>query len=497
MFEFEEDLAVGATIKVVGVGGGGGNAIKTMMRARVEGVDFLAVNTDAQALRQNDAPIKIQVGKQITRGLGAGADPEVGREAALEDMEIIRDAIAGSDMVFVTAGMGGGTGTGAAPVVAKIARDLGILSVGVVTKPFSFEGRKRMKVAEQGIAALKKEVDTLICIPNDNLLSLADKNMPMLDSFKMVDHVLLQAVRGISDLITTPGLINLDFADVNTIMRDAGVALMGTGTAAGENRALEAAKMAISSPLLENVAISGATGILLNITGSSNMTLFEVNEACKLIQEEAHEDANILFGTVINDGAADEITVTVIATGFEKDEIQETAKKPVSKKSYYPKDWLYPLPETTAPAAEPAAAKKAPVVSGQGDSRESIRDVFNHGQQNPEPVVPSVLPMGTQHTLQPHPSRELRGTVSESKAPGSVWGEPAAPKAKRPEGNPAPQIRTASAAREPASQAIRRPVSRIHEERNELKKTLKHFVGFNDFDDDKYDVPAFIRRRAD
>src|SRR3989339_547819 len=294
MFEFEDDLSVAAKIKVVGVGGGGGNAIKTMMRARMEGIDFAAINTDIQALKLNEAPTKIQIGSQLTKGLGAGANPEIGRHAAIEDAAIIQETLKGSDMVFITAGMGGGTGTGAAPVIGKLARALGILTVGVVTKPFSFEGKKRMRHADEGIAALKNEVDTLICIPNDNLLNLADKNTPIIDSFKMVDHVLLQAVKAISELITTPGLINLDFADVNTIMRNAGVAVMGTGVASGENRALEAARLAISSPLLENISVAGATGLLLNITGSSNMTLFELNEACKLIQQEAHEDANII-----------------------------------------------------------------------------------------------------------------------------------------------------------------------------------------------------------
>lgn len=316
MFEFEENFDQGAKIKVVGVGGGGGNAVKTMIRSGLEGVEFIVANTDVQALKGNDANVKIQLGTELTRGLGAGSNPEVGMQAAMEDAEVIKETLSGADMIFVTAGMGGGTGTGGAPVIARLARELGILTVGVVTKPFLFEGRKRQKQAEMGITALSNEVDTLITIPNERLLAVSGKDTPMLDTFKAADDVLLQAVKGISDLITIPGLINLDFADVRTVMQETGMALMGTGISQAENRAIEAARQAISSPLLENISISGATGILLNITGSSNMTLYEVNEACKLIQEEAHEEANIIFGAVIDDNLQEGMRVTVIATGF-------------------------------------------------------------------------------------------------------------------------------------------------------------------------------------
>jgi cell division protein FtsZ len=319
MLEFESNgMDTQARIKVIGVGGGGGNAIDTMITNRMAGVDFVAANTDVQALAKNKAPLKLQIGAELTAGLGAGANPEVGRQAALEDREQIEALLHGSDMVFITAGMGGGTGTGAAPVIAEIARSMGALTVGVVTKPFFFEGNRRRRQAEEGIASLKAAVDTLITIPNQRLLSITDPQTTMLDAFKKADEVLLNAVRGISDLITIDGHINVDFADVKTIMREQGMALMGTGRASGEKRAIEAAHQAVSSPLLEDVTIDGATGILINITGGSNLTLHEVNAAATLIQEAAHEDANIIFGSVISDNMRDEVVITVIATGFDR-----------------------------------------------------------------------------------------------------------------------------------------------------------------------------------
>ncbi len=306
-----------AKIKVIGVGGGGGNAINTMISCRLEGVDFIAANTDLQALESNQAPIKIPLGGALTKGLGAGANPEIGRNSAIEDRERIAEVLSGADMVFVTAGMGGGTGTGAAPVIAQVARECGALTVGVVTKPFGFEGKKRRRQAEEGILILSQSVDTLITIPNDRLLTIAGQKTTMLDAFRKADEVLLNAVQGISDLITIPGLINVDFADVKTIMSNMGRALMGTGRASGERRAIEAAQQAISSPLLEDVSITGATGILINITGGPDLTLYEVNEASSLIQEAAHEDANIIFGSVIDANIVDEVRITVIATGFD------------------------------------------------------------------------------------------------------------------------------------------------------------------------------------
>ena len=316
MFELVEQFNLNARIKVIGIGGGGGNAVNTMIGAKLNGVEFLVANTDAQSLDASRAPVKIQLGDTITKGLGAGANPEIGRRAALEDQETIKEYLAGSDMVFLTAGMGGGTGTGGAPVIARAAREAGALTVGVVTKPFVFEGKKRMRQAEEGIEELKESVDTLIVIPNQRLLSIAAKTTTMLEAFQKADDVLLQAVRGISDLIITPGLINLDFADVRTVMAEMGLALMGAAAATGENRAIEAAQKAVSSPLLEDISIQGARGVLINITGGTDLCLHEVNEAASMIQEEAHEDANIIFGAVIDENISDEIRITVIATGF-------------------------------------------------------------------------------------------------------------------------------------------------------------------------------------
>ena len=315
MFEFVESDN-GATIKVIGIGGGGGNAINNMINASLVGVDFIAANTDAQSLEVSKAHTKLQLGVNITKGLGAGANPEIGRSAALEDADQIRQALDGTDMVFLTAGLGGGTGTGGAPVVAQIAKEIGALTVAVVTKPFNFEGRQRMKTADKGIKELKETVDTIITIPNNRLLSLAAKKATFLEMLKKADDVLLYAVKGISDLITVPGLINLDFADVKTIMSEMGMALMGTGMSSGEDRATEAAQKAISSPLLEDVSISGAKGVLMNISSGLDLTIDEVQEASSLIQKEAHEDANIIWGTVLDQSAGDELRVTVIATGI-------------------------------------------------------------------------------------------------------------------------------------------------------------------------------------
>jgi cell division protein FtsZ len=307
-----------AKILVIGVGGGGGNAVNTMISGNLDGVEFVVANTDMQALEANMAPHKIQLGNALTKGLGAGANPEIGRRSAEESMQSIADLIAGADMVFVTAGMGGGTGTGAAPVIAQIARDCGALTVGVVTKPFGFEGKKRSKQAIEGVERLAAAVDTLIVIPNERLLALVGQQTSMVEAFRKADSVCLNAVQGISDLMTVPGLINVDFADVRTIMSNMGRALMGTGVGEGKRRATEAAEMAISSPLLEAVSIEGATGILINITGGPDLTLHEVNEASTLIQNAAHEDANIIFGSVIDPNLSDEVRITVIATGFDR-----------------------------------------------------------------------------------------------------------------------------------------------------------------------------------
>ncbi len=322
MLEFDTSVDQLAVIKVIGVGGGGNNAVNRMIEHGVQGVDFIAVNTDAQALNLSKAEVKLQIGTKLTRGLGAGANPEVGKKAAEESREQLEEVLRGADMVFVTAGMGGGTGTGAAPVIAQIARDLGALTVGVVTRPFTFEGRKRQTQAIGGIGGMKESVDTLIVIPNDKLLQIVDKSTPMLEAFREADNVLRQGVQGISDLIATPGLINLDFADVKTIMSNKGSALMGIGIATGENRAAEAAKKAISSPLLES-SIDGAKGVLMNITGGSNLSLFEVQEAADIVASASDEEVNMIFGSVINENLKDEIIVTVIATGFSEEALQQ------------------------------------------------------------------------------------------------------------------------------------------------------------------------------
>ncbi|MGI6485021.1 MAG: cell division protein FtsZ [Tepidanaerobacteraceae bacterium] len=321
MLDFDVEIEQFADIKVIGIGGGGNNAINRMIDAGLKGVEFISINTDAQALYLSKADKKIQIGEKLTKGLGAGANPEIGQKAAEESRSQLEEVVKGADMIFITAGMGGGTGTGAAPIIAEASKELGILTVGVVTKPFSFEGKKRMANAELGITNIKTTVDTLITIPNDRLLSIAEKKTSMVDAFRMADDILRQGVQGISDLIAVPGLINLDFADVRTIMLETGLAHMGIGKGTGENRAVEAAKQAISSPLLET-SIDGAKGVLLNITGGSNLGLLEVNEAAELISSAADPDANIIFGAVIDEKLQDEIRITVIATGFENTKVK-------------------------------------------------------------------------------------------------------------------------------------------------------------------------------
>ena len=338
-----------AVIKVIGAGGGGVNAVNRMIEAGLKGVEFIGVNTDAQALLMSDADVKLDIGRELTRGLGAGSDPEIGRRAADEHHDEIAEAIKGADMVFITAGEGGGTGTGAAPVIAEIARAQGALTIGVVTRPFSFEGRRRSVQAETGIASLKDKVDTLIVIPNDRLLTVASDKTTMLNAFKMADEVLLQGVQGITDLITIPGLINTDFADVKMILHDAGSALMGIGYGSGNGRAVTAARQAISSPLLE-ASIEGARGILFNISGGNDLGLFEVNEAAEIIQSVAHPDANIIFGTVLDDSMGDEIRVTVIAAGFDRWDDKRDEKRGDAKGGPKPDRPLQPVPTSSNPA---------------------------------------------------------------------------------------------------------------------------------------------------
>ncbi|MGP9502522.1 cell division protein FtsZ [Specibacter sp. AOP5-B1-6] len=332
-----------AVIKVVGIGGGGVNAVNRMIDVGLRGVEFIAINTDAQALLMSDADVKLDVGRELTRGLGAGANPDVGRQAAEDHAEEIEEVLRGADMVFVTAGEGGGTGTGGAPVVARIARGLGALTIGVVTRPFTFEGRRRATSADSGIDALRDEVDTLIVIPNDRLLSISDRNVSVIEAFRTADQVLLSGVQGITDLITTPGLINLDFADVKSVMQGAGSALMGIGSARGEDRAVKAAELAIASPLLE-ASIDGAHGVLLSIQGGSDLGLFEINEAARLVQEVAHPEANIIFGAVIDDALGDEVRVTVIAAGFDAPDQAGETREPAAQAA------------PPVPAAVPASA---------------------------------------------------------------------------------------------------------------------------------------------
>jgi cell division protein FtsZ len=363
----DEEARIGARIKVVGVGGGGSNAVTRMVNAGITGVEFIVVNTDAQALRANPAPIKIQIGSKLTKGLGAGADPNVGRQAALEDTDELIQALSGADMVFVTTGLGGGTGTGAAPVIASLATELGALTIAVVTKPFKFEGQKRRRQAETGLDALREAVDTVITIPNERLLSVIDRNTSMLDAFLTADDVLRQAIQGISDLILVPGLINLDFADVKTIMSGMGVAMMGTAAADGSNRAVDAAKRAISSPLLEDTSVNGARGVIINVTGGADMSLIEVNEALTIIQESAHEDAEIIFGAVVDEALNGHIKITVIATGFDHvkaDRPTTASQTPVDMQAYTSQ--LRPASEPPSASPRMVMGRRAtdPVISG-------------------------------------------------------------------------------------------------------------------------------------
>ena len=365
-----------AVIKVVGVGGGGVNAVNRMIELGLRGVEFIAVNTDAQALLMSDADVKLDVGRELTRGLGAGADPEVGRRAAEDHAEEIEQALAGADMVFVTAGEGGGTGTGGAPVVARIAKSIGALTIGVVTKPFSFEGRRRQNQAEIGVASLKEEVDTLIVVPNDRLLEISDRGISMVEAFATADQVLLAGVQGITDLITTPGLINLDFADVKSVMQGAGSALMGIGSARGADRAIKAAELAVESPLLE-ASIEGAHGVLLSVQGGSNLGIFEINDAAQLVKEAAHPEANIIFGTVIDDTLGDEVRVTVIAAGFDGGEPQSRVEVPAF-----------------SGRAEPQKPASPPSATSSGDSSKSSEtDEARRRERESVPVAAApVLP---------------------------------------------------------------------------------------------------------
>jgi len=388
IFELEETVQQNARMKVVGVGGGGGNAVNRMIEEHLTGVEFISVNTDAQALLNSRSDIKVQIGKKLTRGLGAGARPEIGRQAIEENRDDLGRVIQGADLVFVTCGMGGGTGTGAAPIIAAMAREIGALTVGIVTKPFLFEGKKRMKQAEMGIAEMRKHVDTMIVVPNERLLAVAGKGMPFLDALKKADEVLLNATRGISTLISVTGLVNVDFADVRTVMQNGGSALMGTGTGKGENRALEAAQQAISSPLLDNVSINGATGALVNITGGADLTLGEVTQISDTIHDAAGDEADVIFGAVVDPAMEGEIRVTVIATGFDRRDVKEAGPR-TSGVIQFPQRQVAGMrtsaaQPTAGPATGPGAGRRSgvtpingptPPVTGPTPSGEPLSDM--------------------------------------------------------------------------------------------------------------------------
>ncbi|MBY0470208.1 cell division protein FtsZ [bacterium] len=471
MFEIDQIVSQGAKIKVVGVGGSGCNAVNTMIRLGLQGVEFITANTDKQALDASLAPHKLPIGQELTKGLGAGANPDVGRRAALEDYAKISEVLAGSDLVFITAGMGGGTGTGAAPVFAKIAKEVGALTVGVVTKPFSFEGKKRMKHAQQGIEWLRDNVDSLIMIPNQRLLSIAGSTLSMIDAFKKADEVLLNAVQGISDLINHTGLINSDFADVKTIMQNKGLALMGIGYAAGEHRAIEAATNAISSPLLEDVSIEGATGIIINVTGGSSLTIHEVNEATTLIMEAAHEDAEIIFGTVIDDALKDTVKVTVIATGLGGNKILQANNIGIALDTTLPSQTTaaqgqdlnppQPKPEMLAAAAK--------FVKGQVSGFEE----FDHVNDSAVVHLTSESPAPTQVA-----PAQVAPVATASAPSGAMAAGPAIPAFANP---PTPGLtETASAGGE-----------------LQRAKSIAQRLGITNLTDDQYDIPTYIRRQQE
>ncbi|HEY5922559.1 MAG TPA: cell division protein FtsZ [Kofleriaceae bacterium] len=457
-----------AKILVIGVGGGGGNAVNTMISGNLDGVEFVVANTDMQALEANMAPHKIQLGNMLTKGLGAGANPDIGRRSAEESMQYIADLISGADMVFVTAGMGGGTGTGAAPIIAQIAKDCGALTVGVVTKPFGFEGKKRARQAVEGIERLGAAVDTLIVIPNNRLLALVGQNTSMVEAFRKADSVLLNAVQGISDLMTVPGLINVDFADVRTIMASMGRALMGTGIGSGKKRATEAAEMAISSPLLEDVSIEGATGILINITGGPDLTLHEVNEASSLIQQAAHEDANIIFGSVIDPNLSDEVRITVIATGFDRSAKTEVIVEPQRS-----------APNTVA--RKPTQTMLPYDVSSQITK-----------EYPPVPVPPRVhLRAPAQIMEEPDVQIEWAtpdyNEMTEIERALSDYGEPV------PEGEPSQRVASGSG---PATPLEGNPLVHPDRKRAQSRPSMKAVLAGEIDTESELDVPTFIRRHS-
>ncbi len=486
MFEFDKFASQGAKIKVVGVGGSGCNAVNTMIRTGLEGVEFITANTDRQALEASLAPLKLPIGQELTKGLGAGANPEVGRKAALEEYARISEVLAGADMVFITAGMGGGTGTGAAPIFAKIAKEVGALTVGVVTKPFMFEGKKRMRHAEQGMSWLRESVDSLITIPNQRLLAISGTTLSMMEAFKKADEVLLNAVQGISDLINNTGLINSDFADVKTIMQNKGLALMGIGFGEGEHRAVEAATNAISSPLLEDISIDGATGIIINITGGSNLKIHEVNEATTLIMEAAHDDAEIIFGTVIDESMKDTVKVTVIATGL--------GGSGVLSSHYSNSQHSHSIPELRLPPTKAPEPVATPMVSPTVQSAASFIPA-------PLPSIPSAEVPSVQAATPPFPSPAML-EVTNSNSQQKVY-EPletvmmqasftGALSTEMEEITPKePPLVSGMSSIPPSPLGINESVELAR------ARAIAQRLGITNLTDDEYDIPAYMRRQQE
>jgi len=504
----------GARIKVVGVGGGGCNAVNTMIRSGLSGVEYIVANTDAQALNISLAPTKIQLGGNVTKGLGAGANPEIGKKAALEDYEKISEVLKGADMVFITAGMGGGTGTGAAPVIAKLAKELGALTVGVVTKPFVFEGKKRFKQAEEGIRNLEESVDSLITIPNQRLLYLAGENLSLVDTFKRADEVLLNAVRGISDLINNTGHINADFADVSTVMANKGLALMGTGSAAGAGRAIKAATEAISSPLLEDISINGATGIIINITGSDTLTMHETNEAVTLIMEAADENAEIIFGTVIDNNCGDDVKVTVIATGL-GGQIRASASHFSSVSTSAPQQTVQAAPAVqAAPVAQPEPVYVAPVAQPEPVYTAPVQTI------QAAPVAPAAPAQEERDIFAPRrapvaPAASATPAVEDDRSDFDRFmnDRQAYAASKTHDDDSVTHTNNASQTEERPSRLIQsirdaanryetsaRPMSssapapKAEPELNSRAKSIAEKLGFINFDEDEFDTPSYLRK---
>lgn len=511
MFDISENsnIALGAKIKVIGVGGGGCNAVNTMIRSGLTGVEYIVANTDSQALAASLAATKIQLGGNVTKGLGAGANPEVGRKSAIEDYERLSEVLEGADMVFVTAGMGGGTGTGAAPVIAKLAREMGSLTVGVVTKPFMFEGKKRSRQAEEGIRSLEESVDSLICIPNQRLLQLAGENLSLVDTFRAADEVLLNAVQGISDLINNTGLINADFADVSTVMTNKGLSLMGTGMASGTERAMKAARQAISSPLLEDVSINGATGIIINITGNSTLTTYETNQAVSLIMEAADEDAEIIFGTVIDDTMGDSIKVTVIATGLqtlnkEKPATTHTTSysapvrtAPVAVEA--PASVAPAMVAAPAPVAKPELPVEAPVAAApRTDFAPKNESAFEFDREEPKQAERPKINWAEklQSAASKYESQKsFDGASNNASSSNPSFSRPATAAEKQELSREFDAFEAKQEeARAPQAAQNTQPQAPATQSREGRIKSIAEKLGFFNFDEDEFDTPSFMKK---